>query len=81
MATEANTKKRFRPRFIDSTYRPDAKVGRFLSVLILFGVSYGLYRGIQDNYLAEIIHVTPFERGIVEFFREIPGLMLIFILA
>jgi MFS family permease len=70
-----------RPRFLDNTYRPDAKVGRFLSVLILFGVSYGLYRGIQDNYLAEIIHVTPFERGIIEFFREMPGLLLILILA
>ena len=75
------TTKRHRPRFIDNTYRPDAKVGRFLSVLILFGVSFGLYRGIQDNYLAEIIHITPFERGIVEFFRETPGLLLILILA
>ncbi|MDR2943290.1 MAG: MFS transporter [Treponema sp.] len=74
-------KKRYRPRFIDNTYRPDAKVGRFLSALIFFGVSYGLYRGIQDNYLAEIIHITPFERGIVEFFREIPGLLVILILA
>jgi MFS family permease len=70
-----------RPRFLDNTYRPDAKVGRFLSVIILFGISYGLYRGVQDNYLAEIIHVTPFERGIIEFFREMPGLLLIFILA
>ena len=81
MTTENKTKKRYRPRFIDNTYRPDAKVGRFLSVLILFGVSFGLYRGIQDNYLAEIIHITPFERGIVEFFRETPGLLLILILA
>jgi len=74
-------KKRYRPRFIDSTYRPDAKVGRFLSVLILYGVSFGFYRGVQDNYLAELIHITPFERGIVEFFRETPGLLLILILA
>jgi MFS family permease len=74
-------KKRYRPRFIDNIYRPEAKFGRFLSVLILFGVSYGLYRGIQDNYLAEIVRVTPFERGIIEFFRETPGLLLIFILA
>jgi len=81
MTTDSQTKRRYRPRFIDNTYRPDAKVGRFLSVLILFGVSYGLYRGIQDNYLAEIIHVTPFERGIIEFFREMPGLLLILILA
>jgi len=77
----ADSKTRHRPRFIDNTYRPDAKVGRFLTTLILFGVSYGLYRGIQDNYLAEIIHITPFERGIVEFFRETPGLFLILILA
>jgi MFS family permease len=81
MTTESQTRKRYRPRFIDSTYRPDAKVGRFLSVLILFGVSFGLYRGIQDNYLAEIISITRFERGIVEFFREIPGLLLMLILA
>ena len=62
-------------------YRPDAKVARFLSVLVLSGMAYGLYRGIQDNYLAEIIHITPFERGIVEFFREIPGLLVVLILA
>jgi MFS family permease len=80
MPAEKQTKRR-RPGFIDKTYRPDAKVGRFLSVLILFGVSYGLYRGIQDNYLAEILHVSQFERGIVEFFREIPGLLLILFLA
>ena len=70
-----------RPRFIDNIYRPDVKVGRFLSILILFGVSFGLKRGVQDNYLAEIILIEPFERGIVEFFRELPGLLLIFILA
>ena len=62
-------------------YRPDAKVARFLSVLVLAGVSLGLYQGIQSNYLAEIIKITPFERGIVEFFRETPGLLLVFILA
>jgi MFS family permease len=81
MTTDSQTKKRYRPRFIDSTYRSDAKVGRFLTVLILFGISFGFYRGVQDNYLAEIIHITPFERGIVEFFRETPGLLLILILA
>ena len=62
-------------------YRPNAKVVRFLLVLVLTGVAHGLYRGVQDNYLAEIIHVTPFQRGIVEFFRELPGLLLVFILA
>ncbi|GHV42793.1 MFS transporter [Spirochaetia bacterium] len=62
-------------------YKDGARPGRFLSVLALFGISYGLYRGIQDNYLAEIVHITKFERGIVEFFREIPGLLVVLILA
>jgi MFS family permease len=64
-----------------SIYRPEAKVARFLWVLILSGIAYGLYRGVQDNYLAELVRITPFERGIVEFFREIPGLLVVLILA
>jgi MFS family permease len=62
-------------------YRPDAKVARFLGVLALSGIAYGLYRGIQDNYLAEIVHITAFERGIVEFFRETPGLLVVLLLS
>ncbi|GHT79236.1 MFS transporter [Spirochaetia bacterium] len=78
---EPHTKKSRMLVVLAEIYRPEAKVGRFLSVLVLFGVAYGLYRGIQDNYLAEIVHITAFERGIVEFFREIPGLFVILILA
>ncbi|MDR0316085.1 MAG: MFS transporter [Treponema sp.] len=81
MSTSSDTKAAVRRLLFADVYRPDARVGRFLSVLILSGVAFGLYRGIQDNYLAEILHVTPFERGIVEFFREMPGLFLILILA
>lgn len=49
--------------------------------MTLSGIAYGFYRGVQDNYLAEVIHITAFERGIVEFFREIPGLLVVLILA
>ncbi|MDR1353872.1 MAG: MFS transporter [Treponema sp.] len=72
------------PRGIGSflaIYRPGAKVGRYLGVLALFGIAFGLYKGIQDNYLAEIVKISAFERGIVEFFRETPGLLVIFFLA
>ncbi|MEA5032544.1 MAG: MFS transporter [Sphaerochaeta sp.] len=62
--------------YVDST-----RVYRFLFVMLLVGLTHGLYKGIQDNYLAEIVRINEFERGIVEFFRELPGLMLIFILA
>jgi MFS family permease len=62
-------------------YRDDAKQGRFLWVLGLSGIAHGLYRGVQDNFLAEVIKISRFERGIVEFFRETPGLLVILILA
>ena len=81
MKTKNQNKKIKRPEFLDVIYRPDAKVGRFLSVLVIFGIAIGLKHGIQNNYLAEIINIDELERGIVDAFRELPGLLLIFILA
>ena len=52
----------------------------FISV-ITFGLSYGLYKGVLDNYLAEIVSMSEFDKGVSEFFREVPGLALVFILA
>ncbi|MDR2176663.1 MAG: hypothetical protein LBP20_01310 [Treponema sp.] len=71
------------PRFLlaKGAFKEGVKPGRFLGVLTLFGVSYGFYRGIQDNYLADIVRISAFQRGIVEFFRETPGLLVVLILA
>ena len=68
-------------KLFSGIYREDARPARFLWSLVVSGIAYGLYRGVQDNYLVEILHVTPFERGIIEFFRELPGLLVVFILA
>ena len=51
-----------------------------LSVLIT-GLSYGLYKGMLDNFLAEIVGMGEMDRGVTEFFRELPGILLVFILA
>jgi MFS family permease len=67
--------------FLKGIYREGVKPARFLSVLAFFGISYGFYRGIQDNYLADILGISAFQRGIVEFFRETPGLLVVLILA
>jgi len=67
--------------YFKQIYQPGAKYGPFLATLLMSGIAYGLYRGVQDNYLAQIVHISEFERGIVEFFREIPGLLVVFILA
>lgn len=52
----------------------------FLSILMM-SIGFGLQKGIIDNYLAEIVGMGEMDRGVTEFFRELPGFMLIFILA
>lgn len=66
---------------VKTTYKDNVNFKSFLVVLLLSGLSYGFYKGVQDNYLAEIIKINEFERGVFEFFRELPGLLLIVFLA
>ena len=53
----------------------------FLLCILITGLSYGLYKGMLDNYLAEVVKMGEMDRGITEFFRELPGIALVFILA
>ncbi|MBQ7930521.1 MAG: MFS transporter, partial [Clostridia bacterium] len=53
----------------------------FLLSVLITGVSYGLYKGMLDNFMAEIVGMSESDRGVTEFFRELPGVMLVFILA
>ncbi len=62
-------------------FRPDSGWKAFFLSVVTFGLSYGLYKGILDNYLAEIVAMGELGRGVTEFFRELPGLALVFILA
>jgi hypothetical protein len=66
---------------LDRIYRPDTRIGGFLAALVLSGIAMGLYRGVQDNFLAEIVRIDAFGRGVTEFFRELPGLFLVLFLA
>ena len=63
------------------TFRPESSYREFFLSLLTVGLAYGLYKGVIDNYLAEIVTMGEFDRGVAEFFRELPGLMLVFILA
>ena len=49
--------------------------------VVLYGLAGGIFKGGLDNYLAEIVQMGEFDRGVAEFFRELPGLMLVLILA
>ena len=63
------------------TFRPDSGYRAFFLSILTFALAYGLYKGILDNYLAEVAGMSAFDKGVSEFFREIPGLLLIFVLA
>ncbi len=71
-----NISSRFNRAFI-----PDSGVKFFMLSVLITGISYGLYKGMLDNFLAEVVGMGEMDRGVTEFFREIPGVMLVLILA
>ena len=62
-------------------YKDGSGFRYFLLCLLVTGLSYGLYKGMLDNYLAEVVGMGEMDRGVTEFFRELPGIALVFILA
>ena len=66
---------------LEEAFRPESKYRAFFLSIVTFGLSYGLYKGVIDNYLAEVVGMSGFDKGVSEFFRELPGLLLILILA
>ena len=71
----------FRKNEIKEIYKDGSGFRYFLLCILITGLSYGLYKGMLDNYLAEVVQMGEMDRGITEFFRELPGIALVFILA
>ena len=63
------------------TFLENSSYKLFLLSVLITGLSYGLYKGMLDNFLAEVVQMGEMGRGVTEFFRELPGIALIFILA
>ena len=66
---------------IAAVFQDGTRYQTLLMSVFTIGLGYGIYKGLLDNYLAQIVGIGKFDRGIVEFFRELPGFLLIFILA
>lgn len=62
-------------------FRDDSSYRAFFISILTFALAYGLYKGIIDNYLAEVAGMSEFDKGVSEFFRELPGFGLVFVLA
>ena len=66
---------------IVSTFRDNTSWKIFFITVLVSGLAYGLQKGVIDNYLAEVVTMSELDRGLTEFFREMPGLILVLILA
>ena len=65
----------------DKIFRQGTRYKALFLSLLLCAIGSGLHKGILDNYVAEMAQMNELDRGIMEFFREVPGLLLILILA
>ncbi len=66
---------------IKQAFRENSGFKLLLLSVLITGLSYGLYKGMLDNYLAEVVRMGEMDRGVTEFFRELPGIALVLILA
>ena len=66
---------------LKTIFREESGFRTFLLSILIAGLAYGLYKGMLDNFLAEVVGMGEMGRGVTEFFRELPGILLIFILA
>ncbi|MCL2322478.1 MAG: MFS transporter [Oscillospiraceae bacterium] len=53
----------------------------FIFVAIFSGVGSGIYNTVFSNYLNDVFHLSETQRGFLEFPREMPGVLIIFVLA
>ena len=66
---------------ITNAFRADTKFKALLLSILITGLAYGLYKGMLDNFLVEVVKMGEMDRGVTEFFRELPGILVVFILA
>lgn len=62
-------------------FRPASGAAAFFTSIAVWGVGVGCFAAALNNFLADVYSTTEFQRGIIEFFRELPGFLLIFMLA
>ncbi|MCL2203292.1 MAG: MFS transporter [Defluviitaleaceae bacterium] len=55
--------------------------GVFLAATALTALAAGLSEGLYSNFYFEVYHVTPAQRGFIEFPREIPGLIAVIVIS
>ena len=57
-------------------FREDSCYKAFFLTLLITGLSYGIFKGMIDNDLAEVVGMGEFDRGLTEFSGSCPGCSL-----
>ncbi len=53
----------------------------YFIIIALTALGFGFSGNVLSNYFKEVYHVTAFQRGIIEFPRELPGVLVVFVIA
>ena len=61
--------------------RPGTGAGAFFTSILVWGVGIGCFGAAFNNFLVETYDVNGFDRGVLEFLRETPGVLLVAIFA
>ena len=63
------------------SFKPDSPYRLLLLTTVFTGLAFGMQKGMLDNFLVEVVGMNQMDRGVAEFFRELPGFLMLFILA
>ena len=61
--------------------RPGSGARTFFTGILVWGVGMGCFNAVFHNFVVDEYHVGGLDRGILEFMREIPGVLLVAVLA
>jgi predicted MFS family arabinose efflux permease len=65
------------PLSVFTKLSPELK--RYLAAIALTALALGFSNDVISNYFKDAYHVTPYQRGLIEFPRELPGILCTFI--
>ena len=66
---------------ISEIFKERSGAGAFFLSILVWGVGTGCFAATINNFLSEMYAMTSVDRGMLEFFREFPGLILVLLFA
>lgn len=66
---------------LKDSFKPNSGAGAFFFSILLWGIGIGCFAAALNNYLSDVCKMDSMSRGWLEFFRELPGFALVFLLA